>query len=146
MYLKSTLFFMLIALSNNLEAKIYKWIDENGVFHYSEKKPEDIEHKEIKIGTEASKLVDQITQADIDGQWLVDEGIFLPSSYGVTVIWEFKDGNSSVIKDGKRIESGQYELSGHSIVSGELEIEILSVSKNSLKAEMYGQEFIMKRK
>jgi hypothetical protein len=143
--MKTSFFLLLITLNFNAFGKIYKWVDENGSTHYSEKKPEDTEHKEIKIGKE-EKTPSQITPSDIAGQWLVDEGLFLPSSEGITVIWEFNKGTWTVIKSGKRLPSYQYQLIGNSLDMFEMSIEILSVSKNALKASVAGQEFVMKRK
>lgn len=41
--------FLLIILTNPSFAEIFKWVDEKGVTHYSEKKPESIAVEEIHI-------------------------------------------------------------------------------------------------
>lgn len=43
------LLFTLLFMSIPLQAKIFKWVDESGVAHYSETKPENIEVKEFNV-------------------------------------------------------------------------------------------------
>jgi hypothetical protein len=42
-------FFFVILLGSNLKAEIYSWTDENGVKHYSNVPPPDVENVEIKF-------------------------------------------------------------------------------------------------
>lgn len=134
----------------NSHAQIYKWIDENGVTQYSDKKPPNQASEELEPQPNRAKNdppnVKSIQPIDIEGQWLVNEGAFLPSSQDVTVIWEFKAGRWNVHKNGESIPSCDYQLIHNHIDCGEIEIIISKASRNQLLAELHGQEFVMRRK
>ena len=54
----------LSAGSQALAAKVYKWVDENGVTHFSEHKPNDIKATEIKPNTGHSEPVSYVDVKD----------------------------------------------------------------------------------
>ncbi|MCB1586621.1 MAG: DUF4124 domain-containing protein [Xanthomonadales bacterium] len=52
----------LLFTTANAKQKYYKWTDENGNVHYSEKKPEDKEAQELKIRSKAPKPQETVSE------------------------------------------------------------------------------------
>ena len=124
-------------------------MDNEGVIHYSEKKPEHIEPDEITLKTDkkekTAQILTELTEKDIAGQWLVDESLFLPNSTGKIVIWEFNAGDWTVIKEGEKHPGGNYQLIGNTIDFGELVFEVIDLKSNTITASSAGQIFTMNR-
>ena len=51
----SAVLFTLLSLlfASSTQAQVYKWVDENGKVHYSDKKPPESEHQKIEVVDEA---------------------------------------------------------------------------------------------
>ncbi len=149
--MKILLVFLLFAPVYCALGEIYKWVDENGVTHYSKTKPNNLKSDKIQLKATTNKQSKQntsiqLTEEDIAGQWLVDEGLFLPSSEGITVIWEFTAGDWTVIKEGKTHPGGTYQLIDNTIDFGEMFFEVIELKSNSIKADSAGLIFTMKRR
>ena len=73
---------LLVMISFVVQAKIYKWVDENGVTHYSENQPEDQEVTEIKVkgmpdNDQQAASNSEPVSADVDCQMTVRRNLKL---------------------------------------------------------------------
>jgi len=59
--------FSLLFTVTNVQAEVFKWVDENGQVHYSDQKPENQQVKEIKIKPHTQALTnDSIESSEVD--------------------------------------------------------------------------------
>ncbi len=91
--------FILLCLLNgfSVSAQVYKWVDENGVIHYSQKKPEAEEATQIKIkgmpdSGEKASITSDVIAVEVDCQKAVRHGSKL-----MVAAFQSQGGNSSLV-------------------------------------------------
>ena len=91
--------FILLCLLNGftISAQVYKWVDENGVTHYSKNKPETEKTTQIKIkglpgSDEQAAVTSDVIPVEVDCQKAVRHGSKLMAAE-----FESQGGNNSLV-------------------------------------------------